>query len=275
MELVELHVLQRQPPPPDDAHPVAGERVRVRRRAEHLAEPTGREDHCLGPEDLHLSGRQLVRDDSGRPPVDEDQIEDVELVEELDPVFDALLVEGLQNHVAGAVGRETRPTYRGLSVVAGMPTESPLVDPAIRGPVEGQAHLLQVEDSVDGFTAHDLGGVLVDQVVPTLHSVECVPFPVVVLDIRERCAHTALGCTGVGARRVQLGEDSSACAASGLQSSAHPGAAGPDDDHVVLMRLHDPDSLRSAEGRQQLGGLAGWTRVEGEDDQRAEQDRGY
>ncbi|MFE3934426.1 hypothetical protein ACFXPJ_11710, partial [Streptomyces goshikiensis] len=40
-----------------------------------------------------------------------------------------------------------------------------LVDPALGRPVEGKAHLLEVEDRVDGLLRQDLGGVLVDQVV--------------------------------------------------------------------------------------------------------------
>ena len=108
VELEELHVLQRQALAPDDAHAVAGQGVRVGRGLEDLAEPAGGEHDRLGVEDVDLAGGQLVGD--RRPddaaPSGQQQVEHVELVEELDALLDAVLVERLQDHVAGAVGRE-------------------------------------------------------------------------------------------------------------------------------------------------------------------------
>ena len=53
------------------------------------------------------------------------------LVEEADAVLDALLVERLEDHVAGAVGREAGPPDRALAEVAGVAAEAPLVDPPV------------------------------------------------------------------------------------------------------------------------------------------------
>jgi hypothetical protein len=117
-------------------------------------------------------------------------------------------------------------------------TEPSLVDLALGGPVERQAHLLEVEDRVDGLLGHDLGGVLVDQVVTALDGVEGVPLPVVLLDVRQGRAHAALGRAGVGPGRVELGDDGRAGACRGLQCGAHPRAARTDDDDVVLVGLH-------------------------------------
>ena len=242
VELVELHVLQRQALAVDDAHAVAGQRVGVRGHLEHLAEAAGREQHRLGSEDVHLAGRQLVRDDAAGHLLAVDlgqaQVQDVELVVEVDVVLHALLVERLQDHVAGAVGRKAGSAHRGLAVVAGVPTEPALVDAPLRGPVERQPHLLQVQDRVDGLLAHHLGGVLVDQVVAALDGVEGVPLPVVLLDVGQRRAHAALRRAGVRAGRVQLGQHRRAAALAGLQGGAHPGAAGADDDGVVPVDLH-------------------------------------
>src|SRR5690349_5910945 len=134
--------------------------------------------------------------------------------------------------------------YRGLAVVAGVPAEPALVDLALGRAVERQAHLLEVDDRVDGLTAHDLGRVLVDEVVAALDGVEGVPLPVVLLDVGEGGAHAALGRAGVGPRRVELGEHRGAGARRGLEGRAHPGAAGTDDDDVVLVRLHQDWFLR-------------------------------
>src|SRR5690606_39862202 len=139
-ELVELHVLERQALAEDDAEAVTGEGVGVRRRLVHTARAARREDDGLGVEDVDLAGRELVRDDTRRDGtvlgLGEGDVERVELVEELDVVLDAVLVERLQNHVAGAVGGVARATDRGLTVVAGVTTEATLIDLSLGRPVE-------------------------------------------------------------------------------------------------------------------------------------------
>lgn len=243
MELEELHVLQRQSAPVGDGHAVAGQRVRVGGRLVDLAGAAGCEHDGLGLEDVDLAGRQLVGDHAGGAPdavdLGEQQVEDIELVEELDVVLDALLVEGLQDHVAGAVRGVAGAADGGLTVLAGVPAEAALVDEPVRGAVERQPHLLQVEDGVDGLLGHHLGGVLVDQEVTALDGVEGVPLPVVLFDVGQRGAHAALGRAGVRPGRVQLGQDGCAYALAGLEGRAHPGPTGAHDHHVVLVGLHD------------------------------------
>ena len=243
VELVELHVLQRKSLAEHDAHPVAGQRVGVRRGLEHLAGAAGGEDDRLGVEDVDLAGGQFVGNRAGAYGtvigLRHHDVEDVELVEELDALLDAVLVQGLQDHVAGAVGGVAGPADGGLAVIAGMAAEATLVDAALGRAVERQAHLLQIEHRVDGFLAHDLGGVLVDQVVAALDGVEGVPFPVVVLDIGQRGAHAALGRAGVRARRVELGQHGRAGALGRFDGGAHSGPAGTHDHYVVSVELHN------------------------------------
>ena len=197
-------------------------------------------------EDVNVAGGQLVGDDTCRHRaarrVGQADVERVELVEELDVVLDAVLVQGLQDHVAGAVGRVAGPAHRRLAVVAGVPAEPALVDAAFGGPVERHPHLLEVEHRVDGFLAHDLDGVLVGEVVATLDGVEGVPLPVVLFDVGQRRAHPALRRTGVAARRVQLGQHSSAGPRPGLDGGPHARAARADDDDVVAM-FHESSEI--------------------------------
>ena len=54
------------------------------------------------------------------------------LVVEPDAVLDALLVERLEDHVAGPVGGEARAADGALAVVAGVAAEAALVDLARR-----------------------------------------------------------------------------------------------------------------------------------------------
>lgn len=128
-------------------------------------------------------------------------------------------------------------------MVAGVATEAALVDPAFGRAVEGQAHLFQVQHGVDGFLGHDLGCVLVNQVVATLDGVEGVPLPVVFLDVGQCCTHATLGCTCVRAGGVELGQYRGACTLTGFDRGAHAGATCTDNNDVVLMDLHTRCSL--------------------------------
>ncbi len=250
VELEELHVLQRDAAPVGQRDAVPGERVGVGGRLEDLAGTARGEDDRLGLEQVDLAGGQLVGDDPrdvhllagdhvrGGEVVVHQQVQDVELVVELDVLLDAVLVERLQDHVPGAVGGVAGPADRGVTVVAGVPAEPALVDLALGRAVERQAHLLQVEDRVDGLLGHDLRGVLVDEVVAALDRVEGVPLPVVLLHVGQRGAHAALRRARVGPRGVELGDHRGAGPRRGLERRAHPGAAGADDHHVVLVCLH-------------------------------------
>ncbi len=164
MELEELQVLEGESLAPHDADAVAGEGVRVRGRLEDLAETAGREDHGLGLEDVQLAGREIVGDDArdlglAVGVLHREQIQDVELVEEVDAELDAVLEQRLQDHVAGAVGGIAGAADRGLAVLCGVPAEAALVDLALGRAVEGQTHVLEVDDRVDGLLREDLGRV--------------------------------------------------------------------------------------------------------------------
>src|SRR5699024_8707919 len=66
VELVELHVLERETLAPDDADTVAGERVRIRGGLEDLAKAARREHDRLRLENVNAAGSEIVRDDTGR-----------------------------------------------------------------------------------------------------------------------------------------------------------------------------------------------------------------
>ena len=94
--------------------------------------------------------------------------------------------------MAGAVGRVAGAAHGRLAVVGGVAAEAALVDLALGRAVERQAHVLEVDDRVDGLLREDLGRVLVDQVVAALDGVEGVPLPAVLLDVGEGGGHAAL-----------------------------------------------------------------------------------
>ncbi len=87
-------------------------------------------------EDVQLAGGDLIGDDAAYGIAGAQQLDDVELVEEVDPVFDALLVERLQDHVAGAVSGVAGAHDRLAGVVVGVAPEAPLGDAAVGQTVE-------------------------------------------------------------------------------------------------------------------------------------------
>ena len=160
MELEELHVLKRQALAPNDSNAVTRERVSIRCGLEDLAESTGGENDRLRLEDVQLAGREFVGNDSGglfnTIDLGHDQVENVELVEEVDAELDAVLVERLKDHVARAVGGVAGAANRRLAVLTSVTTETTLVDLAVFGAVEGQAHVLAVDYGVDCLFGEDL-----------------------------------------------------------------------------------------------------------------------
>ncbi len=158
------------------------------------------------------------------------------------PALDAVLVQRLQDHVAGAVRGVAGPAHGRLAVLGGVAAESALVDLALGRAVERQAHVLEVDDRVDGLLREDLGRVLVDQVVAALHRVEGVPLPAVLLHVGERGGHAALRRAGVGPGGVELRDDRGARLRARLDRRTHAGAAGAHDQHVVPVVL-DPVDL--------------------------------
>ena len=118
----------------------------------------------------------------------------------------------------------------------GHAAERALVDLAVLGARERHAVVLELDHGRDRLAAHVLDRVLVAEPVGTLDGVVEVVAPVVLAHVAERGRDAALRRHGVRARREHLGD------ARRLQAflrqpegRAQAGAAGADDDHVVLV----------------------------------------
>ena len=96
--------------------------------------------------------------------------------------------------------------HRGLAPVLGVAAEAALGDLAVGEPVKGKAHVLQLQDRLDHLLGEDLGGILVGEVVPSLHRVEHVPLPVVLLHVAQGRPYPSLGRPRVASRGVELGD---------------------------------------------------------------------
>ena len=113
VELHELHVLQRQPEPERHRGAVAGARVGVRRRAVDAALAAGGEHDRLAAERLQAAVQEVPADDALAAAVVLDELPGEELLVDLDVALDELLVEHLDQHVAGDVGGEHRARRAG------------------------------------------------------------------------------------------------------------------------------------------------------------------
>ena len=215
----------------------------------HAPEAAGGEEHRLRVEDVEVAAGEAHRDHAAADAVAHEQVEQEVLVEERHAVLDALLVERLEDAVPGVVGGVAGALDGGLAEVARVPAEPPLRDPAVGRAVERQAPVLEPVNRLDRVARQDLGRVLVGEVVAALDRVEHVPEPVVRLLVPERGADAALRRAGVRADRDELADDGGADVRGELQRRHQPRAAGPDHDHVRLVRLlvvergHPPSSL--------------------------------
>ena len=183
-----------------------------------------------------LAGLHLQRRDAEHRAVLRvaDQVERHPLDEELGVGAHVLLVQRVQHGVAGAVGRRAGAhRHLGAAVVLRVAAEGPLVDLAVLQPVEGHAHVLELDHDFVGAPAHVFDRVLVAEVVGALDRVVHVPVPVVLGRVGERRGDAALRGHRVRARREHLGEHRHLeVGAREFQRRAHARAAGAHDDRI-------------------------------------------
>ena len=228
VELHELHVLQRQAEPQRHRHPVAGAGVRVRRRAVEAAGAARGEDHRLPAEELQAAVQEVPADDALAAAVVLDQAPREPLVVDLDVALHELLVEHLDQDVAGDVRRVDRARGAGGA-------ERALRELPVLAAREERAPVLELVDVARRLAREDLDRVLVAEVVGALDGVEGVRLRIVVARVPERRVDAALGRAGVAARRVELRDHGDVRArVVRLDRGAHTGAAGADDQDVVL-----------------------------------------
>ena len=234
VELHELDVLQRQPLAQRHRHAVARAGVRVRRGPVEPPDAARGQDHRLAGDDLDAAVHQIPGDDAGAASVLDHEPEREELLVDDHSLGHSpleLLVEHLDQHVAGDVGRVDGARRAGGA-------ERALVETAVVVAREHAAPVLELVDIARRLGREDLDRVLVAEVVGALDGVERVLFGAVFGRVAEGRIDAALGGAGVAPGRVQLRDhrDLRASIVS-LDGCAHAGAPGADDEDVVG-RLH-------------------------------------
>src|SRR5919108_1255112 len=164
------------------------------------ARPAGGEDHRLRADRLQPAVEEVPADDALAAVVVHDELPREELLVDLQVALHDLLVEDLDQHVAGDVGRVRRPRRaRGA--------ERALRDPAVLGAGEDGAPVLELVDVARRLLAQDLDRVLVAEVVGALDGVEGVDLRVVLGGVPERRVDPALRRTGVATRGMDLRDE--------------------------------------------------------------------
>ena len=236
VELHEFHVLARHAGAQGHGVAVAGLRMRAGAGEIDAAVAAGRQHGLVGAETVDRAVVQVPGDDAQHLAVLDQQVDGEIFDEEFRVVAQALLIERMQDGVAGPVGGGAGALRDALAVVGRHAAEGALVDLALRRPAEGHAVMLQLDDRRDRLLAHIFDGVLVAEPVGALDGVVHVPAPVVVAHVAERGRDAALGRDGVGAGREDLGDAGGAQALLGhAEGGAQARPAGADDDDIVLM----------------------------------------
>ena len=236
MELDELHVLQRQAGAQRHGAAVAGAGVGRGGRRIDAAVAAGRQHHLVGAEAMDRAVVEVPRHDAAADALVHDQVEREILDEELGVVAQRLLVERVQDGVAGAVGRRAGALGDALAVFRGHAAERALVDLALGRARERHAEMLELDDRGNAVAAHVFDRVLVAQPVGALDRVVHVPAPVVRAHVAQRRGDAALSGDRMTAGGKYLGN------AGGLETlvghaegGAQARAAGADNHDVVFV----------------------------------------
>ena len=236
VELHEFHILARHAGAQGHGVAVAGLGVGAGAGKIDAAVAAGRQHGLVRAEAVDGAVVQVPGDHAQHLAVLDQQVDGEIFDEELGVVAQALLIQRVQDGVAGPVGGGAGALRDALAEIGRHAAEGALVDLAVRRPAEGHAVMLQLDDRRDRFLAHIFDGVLVAQPVGALDGVVHVPAPVVVAHIAERGGDAALGRNGVGAGREDLGDAGGAQALFGhAEGRAQAGAAGADDHDVILV----------------------------------------
>ena len=185
----------------------------------------------MPPTVLSAAVQEIPADDALAAAVVLDELPREVLLVDRDVALDELLVEHLDQHVAGDVRGVDGARRAGGA-------ERPLRELAVLAAREERAPVLELVDVAGRLAAEDLDRVLVADVVGALDGVEGVDLRRVLGGVPERRVDAALGRAGVAAGRVELRDHADVRAGIvGLDRGAHAGAAGADDQDVVR-RFH-------------------------------------
>ncbi len=202
---------------------------------EDPAVPSGAEEGRPGAHGDELARAHIQGHDAVAPALVDAQGGHEPFGVDLDPFCDGPFVEGVEQDMAGDVGGVAGPGIAGAA-------EGALGDGAVGKPAEGAAPVLHLVDDRRRLLAHDLRGILVGQIIASLDRVEGVLFPGVVPAVGvvgEGRVDAALGGDGMGAGRIDLGNESHVELVAETDSRPKPRQTAADDEDIVLKHYAD------------------------------------
>jgi len=198
--------------------------------------PPVRDQGGLGLDRDRLTGQDVEGDHAEHVPgIVLDEIDREILVEEVRLRSQVLLIQRVQNRMAGAIRRRAGASGLFLAEVLALAAKGALVDIPFLEPRKRHTEVFEFIDDLRCGATHVLDCILVAEVIGALDRVEHVPVPGIGQHVRQRRVHTALRRHRVRARREDLGHHRHTGFGVGqLQRSAQSGAAGPDDQCIEL-----------------------------------------
>jgi hypothetical protein len=209
MELKKLHIFQGHATARQDSRAVSRVGIGIGGNLEHTAEPACGKKDRLGTKHMNVTGGQFHRHHAPATVSIQDDVNDLKLIIEKHVIFDTLLIECLQNHMAGPVGCIAGPADGCLSEVSGVAAKPTLIDLPFRGSAERKPPVLKIVYRLDRFFGQNHGGTLVHQIISAFYCVEGMPFGFVFLHVTQRRTNASLGSAGMAANGIKLGDNRS------------------------------------------------------------------
>jgi hypothetical protein len=180
VDLVELHVLQRNSGTQRHGHAVAGVDQCVARGAVHAAVPAGSEHGRFRLDHQRLAGLDLQHQRTdGVALVIHQQINRKKFIKEVRLRPYVLLIERMQHGVTGAIGRGARTCGLRTTEVQALSAKRPLVNAAVFQARKRHTIVFELDHDVRRRVAHVFDGILITKIVASLDGVIHVPVPVI------------------------------------------------------------------------------------------------
>ena len=235
MKLHKLEVLKRQARAQDHAAAIAGAGVRRGCCVISATVTAGRQHDRVAAEAVDAAILHAQRDHAPANAALHDEIEREILHEEIRIIAQALLIQRVQDGVAGAVGGGGGAlNRRAFAHILHMATKGALINGSVGVARKGHPGMFKFINSGGGFAHHILNCILIAEPVTALDGIEHMPCPMIRRIVAKARRNTTLSSDSMAACWEDFGDT------GGLETrlcAAHRGAqarsARADDDRVI------------------------------------------
>ena len=232
MELDEFHVHEVGARVVREGVAVAGVLPAVAGDLERAADAAGREHHGTGAKHFEAAALALVPECADDTLAVLEQTDDGALHVHVDALMDPVILQRADHLETGAIADVREPRIP-------VPAEIALQDAPVLRPIEHRAPGLELTHAIGRLLRVQFRHAPVVHVLAAAHRVGEMHLPVVaIVDVRERRCDAAFGHHGVGLAQERLADQTDGHARGRrLDGRPQAGAAGADDEHVVVVCL--------------------------------------